>query len=118
MIEGSCLCGAISFRHAAPEILVACNCTACRRYRTLWAHGDLPDIEITENGPAIRYARTDGDGDLLFVSCATCGVTTHWEAADPDSTRRAVNAALCDPEQRDGLRIRQFDGADTWTFLD
>ncbi|MEL6957995.1 MAG: GFA family protein [Pseudomonadota bacterium] len=117
-IQGVCLCGAISFRHRAAETLVSCNCEACRRYRTLWAHGDLPDIEIREDGPAIRFARTDGDGDLYFVSCAACGVTTHWESVDPKSTRRAVNAALCPPDQIKDMRLRHFDGADSWTFLD
>ena len=77
----------------------------------------MPYIEVTEIGPAIRYARKDGDGDLLFVSCATCGVTTHWEASDPASTRRAVNAALCDPDTIRHLSVRHFDGAQTWTYL-
>ena len=117
-ITGACLCGAIHFVHRAPEKLVRCNCAACRRYGTLWAHGDLPDIEIAETGPAIRFRRPDGDGDLAFVSCATCGVTTHWEAVDPNSTRRAVNAALCDPATVAHLPVRRFDGADTWRFLD
>lgn len=112
------MCGAISFTHTAPEKLVRCNCEACRRTGALWAHGDLPDIEITENGPAIRYARTDGDGDLYFVTCATCGVTTHWESTDPASTRRAVNGALADLDAIKSLPLRHFDGADTWTFTD
>ena len=117
-IHGKCLCGAIRFSHDAPDKLVRCNCAACRRYGTLWAHGDLPDITISEDGPAIRYRRTDGDGDLAFVSCATCGVTTHWESIDPDGTRRAVNAALCDPATLVDLPIRNFDGAETWRFVD
>lgn len=118
MISGRCLCGAITFTHKTPEKLVRCNCEACRRYGAIWAHGDLPDIEIVETGPAIRYRRTDGDGDLAFVSCAGCGVTTHWESVDLASTRRAVNAALCDPKSLGDLPLRHFDGADTWTFLD
>jgi hypothetical protein len=117
-LTGTCLCGAVSFTHTAPEKLVRCNCAACRRYGTLWAHGDLPDIAITQNGPVIEYKRTDADGDLAFVSCANCGVTTHWASVDPASTRRAVNATLCDPKQIAQLPLRHFDGADTWTFLD
>lgn len=117
-ISGACLCGAITFTHNAAEKLVRCNCEACRRVGALWAHGDLPDIEIIENGPAIRYVRADSDGDLAFVTCATCGVTTHWESTDPTSTRRAVNGALCDLSAIRSLPLRHFDGADTWTFLD
>ena len=118
MIEGQCLCGAVRFRHDAPQRLVICNCSACRRYGAIWAHGEVPDITIVETGTAIRYARADGDGDLRFVSCATCGVITHWEAVDPANRRRAVNAALCDPNTLTDLPVRHFDGADTWTFLD
>jgi hypothetical protein len=47
MIQGSCHCGAVQWRlEALPESATACNCTACRRYRALWAYdfegeGDL-----------------------------------------------------------------------------
>jgi len=30
----------------------------------------------------------------------------------------AVNAAMSDPGQISHLRVRQFDGADSWNFLD
>jgi hypothetical protein len=120
MISGTCLCGAVSFTHAAPEKLVRCNCAACRRYGTLWAHGPLDTIAITANGPTTRYVRTDSDGDLAFVSCATCGITTHWEPTSPQNgpAYMAVNAALCDPTSTANLRIRHFDGADTFEYLD
>ncbi len=119
-ITGTCLCGAITFTHAAPEKLVRCNCSACRRFGALWAHGPLTDIKITAGGPTTRYTRTDSDGDITFVSCATCGVTTHWEPAKPqDGTPyMTVNGALADPASTTDLPIRHFDGADTWTFLD
>lgn len=119
--SGTCLCGAISFSYAArPAHLTRCNCTACRKLNPLWAHGRTDIITIEENGPAIRYVRPDGDGDLAFVSCATCGCTTHWEpvAGKYDQDRRAVNMALVDPAQIADLPVRHFDGADSWAFLD
>jgi len=75
---------------------------------------------VRENGPTIRFIRPDGDGDLAFVSCATCGVTTHWEPARSQDgpAYMAVNGALADPASTKDLPIRHFDGADTWTFLD
>jgi hypothetical protein len=30
----------------------------------------------------------------------------------------AVNMRMADPKDIEGVRIRRFDGADTWTFLD
>ncbi|AGI73165.1 hypothetical protein OA238_c31680 [Octadecabacter arcticus 238] len=97
-----------------------CNCAACRRYGTLWAHGPLDTIAITANGPTTRYVRPDSDGDLAFVSCATWGVTTNWEPTTPQNgpAYMAVNAALCDPATTTDLRIRHFDGADAFAFLD
>lgn len=121
-LTGTCLCGAISYTHASPEKLVRCNCSSCRRYGALWAHGPLTAIEITTNGPTIRYTRGDKDFDhgLAFVSCATCGVTTHWEPVKPQSGTpyMAVNGALADPAAQAALPLRHFDGADTWAFLD
>ncbi len=119
-ISGTCLCGAVSVTHSAPEKLVSCNCSACRRYRALWAHGGMDQTTVRATGPVTRYTRPDGDGDLIFVSCATCGVTTHWEPKDPEAedAYMAINAALCDPAQLEALPVRRFDGADSWTFLD
>jgi hypothetical protein len=69
-------------------------------------------ISIT-NSPTTRYIRADSDGDLAFVSCATCGVTT---TGNPRRRRTvqpymAVNAALCGTTAN--LLIRH-DGADTF----
>lgn len=121
VLTGTCHCGAISFTHAAPEKLVRCNCSACRRFGALWAHGPMDAITVTANGPTTRYIRADSDGDLTFVSCATCGTTTHWEPSDltaKTATYMAVNGALAEPETTKHLPLRLFDGADTWTFLD
>jgi hypothetical protein len=77
-------------------------------------------ISIITNGPTTRYIRADSDGDLAFVSCASCGVTTYWEPTTPQNgpAYMAVNAALCDPRTTATLLIRNFDGADTFAFLD
>jgi hypothetical protein len=91
-------------------------CGLCK----LWVHGPLDTIAITANGPTTRYVRPDSDGDLAFVSCATWGVTTNWEPTTPQNgpAYLAVNAALCDPATTTDLRIRHFDGADAFAFLD
>ena len=59
MIKGSCLCGAVKWNYLTPiESATACNCTACRRYGTLWAYGYL-DNEIKIEGDTKGYKRTD-----------------------------------------------------------
>ena len=57
-----------------------------------------------------------GDKDLLFHACKTCQCITHWSGAHND--RFAVNVRLAEPSDIDGIRVRHFDGADTWEFLD
>ena len=67
MVKGSCLCGAIKWNYLVPiESATACNCTACRRYGTLWAYGYL-DNEIKIEGATKGYKRTD-KGILGFTS--------------------------------------------------
>ena len=51
MLKGSCLCGAVSWTFdGMPDSATACNCTACRRYGTLWAY----DYEDERINPAKR----------------------------------------------------------------
>ena len=119
MIEGSCHCGAVHFRlNAEPQWLTRCNCSICRRLGAVWAHDDLDKIELRfEKDAVIRYSW--GDKSIVFVTCKTCGSSTHWESADPaESPRMAVNCAMADPKAVAGIRIRNFDGADTWRYLD
>ena len=51
MIEGSCHCGAVTWRfEGEPDGATACNCTVCRRYGVLWAY-DFVDEGIKVAGP-------------------------------------------------------------------
>ena len=119
MISGSCHCGSIQFElRQAPPWLTRCNCTYCARAGGLWAHDASDQIELRYAADAVvRYIW--GDKTLAFVSCKSCGCTTHWEPldAEPDA-RMAVNFNMVDPKHIAGLRIRHFDGAETWQYLD
>lgn len=116
MIEGSCHCGAV--RVEVPEIpkqLTSCNCSICRRLGTLMAYYHPDHVKVL--GPTDTYAW--GDRSIAFHRCQSCGCATHWSSLDPKLTdRMGVNARLLDPKVLDGVRIRKFDGADTWEFLD
>ena len=119
MINGSCHCGAVKFELAVtPEWLTVCNCSICRRLGALWAHAEATDIRIIcEDGATTGYAQ--GDKTLAIHTCKTCGCTTHWEGLPPDtSSRMAVNCAMSDPDEIATLRVRHFDGADSWAYLD
>jgi hypothetical protein len=53
------------------------------------------------------------------MHCKICGCATHWEPLDPKAgTRFGINARNFDPSAIDGVRVRKFDGADTWAYVD
>lgn len=119
MIEGRCHCGRVGWAlHVEPDWLTRCNCSFCRRSGALWAQA--PVDAVTLSGAAedrLRYIQ--GDATLAFVSCARCGCITHWESLDPAGhPRMAVNMTMAAPDALDNRRIRRFDGADSWRFLD
>lgn len=118
MIEGSCLCGAVRWSfEGIPEAATACNCTACRRYGTLWAY-DYEGEGIQVSGPTSVYAR--GSRNLGFHFCPGCGCVAYWRglALDGSGRRRiAVNLRLADPVAVAGIIIDHFDGLETFDDL-
>lgn len=112
----SCHCGTVRLTvTTAPTEVKSCNCSICRRLGALWAY--YPASEVTvDQGETVAYIQ--GDRTLATHHCPTCGCTTHWTGLDQVSDRMAVNARLMEPEVMEGVRIRRFDGADTWTLLD
>lgn len=119
MIEGACHCGRVTWTlKRDPEWLCACNCSYCRRAGGLWGHAPIADVSLDYDPAAVvRYSH--GDRTLAFVSCANCGCTTHYESTDPEQwPRMAVNCAMGAPEHIRHLRVRHFDGADSWAYLD
>jgi hypothetical protein len=121
MIESSCHCGAVKLKIDSdlPETLLSCNCSICRRYGNLMAYYSSENVSVVAAVDAIqKYAW--GDKCIAFVRCRTCGCLSHWESLDPNSTsdRMGVNARLFDNVEINKIRIRHFDGADTWKFVD
>lgn len=119
MISGNCHCGAIQYRLAVmPEWLTRCTCSYCRRAGALWAHGPRKAVSLTyDPAEAVRYVW--GDRTLAFITCKTCGCTTHWENLDPaPDARMAVNGRMADPDHISHLPVRTFDGAGRWQFID
>ncbi len=116
-VTATCHCGAVSIQAAAPETLTDCNCSLCRRIGGYWAYYKPAEVRVThpENG---LDGYIQGDRSLTTWRCRACGCTTHWTATDPTLQRMAVNARMMPPDIVRAARIRRFDGADTWTFLD
>lgn len=120
VIRGSCHCGAVSWEYdGRPDYLNSCNCSVCRRHRGLWAYGTTQTVRI-HAAPAQTVPYVQGDRTLALHHCKTCGCITHWASLVPEDGvwRVAVNMAMAEPEVVAGLRVRHFDGADTWLYLD
>ncbi|MHA6288575.1 GFA family protein [Maricaulis sp. CAU 1757] len=118
MIEGACHCGNISWRlEAPPAWLVDCNCSLCTKAGALWAHCQ-PGAAAIRTGDQGERRYVQGDGTLAVVFCPRCGCTTHWLPIGADRSRMAVNIRMADAPHWQGIRIRRFDGAASWRFLD
>ena len=115
MLEGSCHCGAVTWRFdGVPDFTLACSCTVCRRYGTLWAY-DFEDGRIRVSGPTHAYLR--GERHLGFHFCTECGCIAYWRGVKPreDGRRRiAVNLRLAEPDQVAAIPVKHFDGLN-WT---
>jgi len=110
MIEGSCHCGAVTWRfEGQPDGATACNCTVCRRYGVLWAY-DFEDEGIKVAGPTKAYVRGEAIG---FHFCPECACIAFWRSltTGPDGRRRiAVNLRLAEPDAVADIPIDRFDG--------
>lgn len=117
--SASCHCGAIRIEAAhRPTTVTRCTCSVCRRYGALWAFYTRSTATVDARAEA-RAAYLWNDRVIEFCHCARCGCVTHYEsAAKGDDSRVAVNARMMSPGDLEGARVRTFDGADTWKYLD
>ncbi len=114
-----CHCGAVHIAIARlPDRLIQCTCSICQRYGSLWGHLTRQDVSVTcSQGAEVSYRW--GDRVIEFYHCNTCGCVTHYEGIEKtDSERLSVNFRMAPPAAYEGIEIRVFDGAGTWTFLD
>lgn len=115
MHRATCHCGAVRIVvPRVPEALTSCNCSICRRLGTIMAYYRLG--EVTIEGETDTYVW--GDRMIAFHRCRVCGCATHWWPIESTRDRMGVNARLLPPEDLAGSRIRRFDGAETWEYLD
>jgi hypothetical protein len=118
-LHGSCHCGSVRLTlPAAPETATDCNCSLCRRTRGIWAYYALGSVAI-EGHPRNTESYIWGDRTVASFRCKTCGSVTHWEPLNAASgARHGVNLRNFEPALLAAVRVRRFDGAETWTFLD
>lgn len=119
MYEGSCHCGAVRLTlPSTPDVATRCNCSLCRRVGASWVYFPFGTVVI-DGHPGSTTGYEQGDRTLRTIRCATCGCVTHWEPVPPTpGERHGVNLGNFAPDLIASIRVRRFDGADTWTYLD
>lgn len=118
MIEATCHCGASKASAAKkPEFLLDCNCSLCRRYKPLWAYYEGSQVEIECEAPLLVYSW--GKKRITFHFCSNCHSLLHNSSESKEGHRKiGVNARMASTESISTVRVRNFDGADTWEFVD
>lgn len=117
MLSGSCHCGAIRIEvPAAPETAIDCNCSICRRNGALWALYRAGSVRVIGH-PQDTSEYVWGPRTIKTVRCRHCGCVTHWEPLEPGG-ELGVNLRNFDPGVVVAVRIRRFDGADAWAYID
>ncbi|WP_373028037.1 GFA family protein [Sulfitobacter sp.] len=85
MMQGSCLCGEITFQaEAAAREPAACHCTQCRKQSGHhWVSVQVMDSALKINGSPRWYTSSPG---VRRGFCPTCGSFLFWKSdADPDT---------------------------------
>ena len=119
MLTASCHCGAVSIEMARrPRSLTQCNCSICRRYGAWWAYCSRKTATVHAAGAALG-AYSWSNKRLVFYHCRSCGCLTHYASRDTSREGRiAVNARMLPREVTEGIRMRTFDGAGTFKYID
>jgi len=119
MIRASCHCGAVVVEaDSLPATVTSCNCSICRRIAGLWAYYTRSQARLVAGHDALA-AYVWGDGMMERYYCRHCGCTTHWGSVEKNADSRfAINVRCLSPEELAPLKVRHFDGADTWQYLD
>lgn len=118
MLTGTCHCGAVAIEvPRRPRGLTNCNCSICRRYGVLWAYYRDSQVRlVAEPGATDEYAW--GRRSQRFIRCRTCGCVMQWKKfVTGADTWTGVNARNFEPSALGDVRIRLFDGADSWKYI-
>lgn len=72
-----------------------------------------------EGHPEATAEYIQGDKTLRTIRCRTCGCVTHWEPLESKpGSKHGVHLGNFDPALIAAVRVRKFDGANTWKFFD
>jgi hypothetical protein len=115
----TCHCGAVKTNvPSMPEFLIDCNCSICQRNGALWALYE-PDSVKLYGYPENTTQYIWGPRTIRTMHCKVCGCATHWEPIDSAAgTKVGVNARNFERQEIAGIKVRKFDGAETWDYIE
>jgi hypothetical protein len=119
MHSGQCHCGNVTLTiRRLTNDATKCNCSLCRRYAALW--GYLTDSEVSVAvGEFGLKSYEHGDRCISFKHCANCGCVTHYTSTPRSgSDRVAVNYNMFSSDLIESIRVRCFDGAESWEYIE
>jgi len=119
MIEGQCHCGNVQLSiPRLTETGTSCTCSICSRYASVWGYFTKSDVQVIVGKHGID-AYCHGDKTIKFNRCSNCGCVTHFTSREskPDS-KLSVNYRMFPATILQQIRVRVFDGADTWQYLE
>lgn len=119
MIQGSCHCGNVKL--SIPYLTdtgTTCTCSICFRYGSIWGYFTESQVRVeVKEGELRPYSH--GDKLINFNHCSICGCLTHYTSTSPtEESRLAVNYRMFSSDIVSKMKVRVFDGADTWQFLE
>ncbi|MBT3785907.1 GFA family protein [bacterium] len=118
--EGKCHCGQIQFRIKSEPIQtgVRCNCSICRRKNAVMSGGYYPPENFQLISGAESLSNYQFEPNMVnHYFCKHCGNYPFHDGTDNPGTFR-VNLGCIDEIDLEALKIRIFDGKETWKFLD
>ncbi|MFN8579106.1 MAG: aldehyde-activating protein [Candidatus Sericytochromatia bacterium] len=118
MNELKCHCGNIQINvKNLKEVLTSCNCSVCSRYGALWGNYEPDEIKINIQNEFKNYSWSDKN--IEFIFCASCGCITHYITTEKvEKATIGINFRMLNEQDLSKIKIRRFDGAKTWKFLD
>lgn len=119
MLVTTCHCGAVKVSvPRRPRRLTLCNCAICRRLGGLWAYYPVDQVVVLAR-PGATESYIWGDRTLRPVRCKTCSCAPHWEPLQRGpASKMGVNARNFEPGEVAHARLRRFDGASSWRYVD
>lgn len=111
--EGSCHCGAVTYRveMAPPDKAYACNCSMCSRAG--WLLAFVPSEKFTLiSGEGALTDYQFGKKHIHHQFCTTCGVRAYSHGADAKGTKMiSINLRCVAGIDATTLPVESFDGA-------